>query len=55
MRRRGTVSIYWDITGLKQREQDLTEKSKALPALVTLKIPRRYPNTVGVGDGSASI
>jgi adenylate cyclase len=33
MRRRGTVSVYWDITELKQREQDLTEKSNALAAL----------------------
>ena len=29
----GTVSVYSDITELKQREQDLTEKSKALTAL----------------------
>ena len=29
----GTVSVYSDITELKQREQDLTEKSKALAAL----------------------
>ena len=29
----GTVSIYSDITELKQREQDLTEKSRALAAL----------------------
>jgi class 3 adenylate cyclase len=29
----GTVSVYSDITELKQREQDLTEKSNALTAL----------------------
>ena len=29
----GTVSVYSDITELKQREQDLTEKSRALAAL----------------------
>jgi len=29
----GTVSVYSDITELKQREQDLTEKSNALAAL----------------------
>jgi len=29
----GTVSVYSDVTELKQREQDLTEKSKALTAL----------------------
>ena len=29
----GTVSVYSDITELKQREQDLTEKSSALAAL----------------------
>src|SRR5262245_41680017 len=29
----GAVSVYSDITELKQREQDLTEKSKALAAL----------------------
>jgi len=29
----GTVSVYSDITELKQREQDLSEKSKALAAL----------------------
>src|SRR6185312_13769333 len=29
----GTVSVYSDISELKQREQDLTEKSKALTAL----------------------
>jgi len=29
----GTVSVYSDITELKQREQDLTEKSSALTAL----------------------
>src|SRR5215210_4152378 len=29
----GTVAVYSDITELKQREQDLTEKSKALAAL----------------------
>ncbi len=29
----GTVCVYSDITELKQREQDLTEKSKALAAL----------------------
>jgi PAS domain S-box-containing protein len=29
----GTVSVYSDITELKQREQDLTEKSKALAGL----------------------
>ena len=29
----GTVSVYSDISELKQREQDLTEKSKALAAL----------------------
>jgi PAS domain S-box-containing protein len=31
----GTVSVYSDITELKQREQDLTEKSNALAALST--------------------
>jgi PAS domain S-box-containing protein len=31
----GTVSVYSDITELKQREQDLTEKSSALSALST--------------------
>ena len=29
----GTVAVYSDITELKQREQDLTEKSNALTAL----------------------
>jgi len=31
----GTVSVYSDITELKQREQDLTEKSNALASLST--------------------
>src|SRR6516162_7961575 len=38
----------------QQREQDLTEKSNALAAL-SRSDAGRCPNTVGVGDGSASI
>ena len=35
----GTVAVYSDITELKQREQDLTEKSNSL------RYPRNSPNT----------
>jgi hypothetical protein len=55
MRRRGTVSVYWDITDLKQRERDLTEKFNSLAALTIQFHLNVIPISPGRPPGKSTI